>query len=219
MWINRGEIPGDGIDNDGNGFVDDVYGVNVREDAVAEGDPMDEEEHGTHCAGTIGAVGNNGVGLVGVAWNVQIMGCRMHGADGTGFTSDAIICVDYAVNNGAQVINASYGGDHFLRSALDAYQRARDAGVIVVAAAGNDGRNTDDEPNYPSSYDVDNIVSVANHNRNDVLSRSSNYGAGSVDIAAPGSEIYSSVANADDAYLRQRNIHGGASCCRCDRRA
>ena len=201
MWVNPGEIAGDGIDNDNNGVVDDFHGFNAIETAVNPGDPMDKGGHGTHCAGTIGAVGNNGIGISGVAWQVQIMACKFLGENG-GFISDGIKCIDYAVQQGAQVISASYGGSagNFIQSERDAIDRARRAGVIMAAAAGNATEDTDRNPNYPSAYNLDNIISVASHTRNDRLSDFSNFGETTVDIAAPGDNILSTYHETDDSY-------------------
>ena len=203
MWVNEGEIPGDGLDNDGNGVVDDIHGLNARDEDL-QGDPNDDNGHGTHCAGTIGAVGNNGLGLTGVAWNVQLMAARfLGGPDGTGSTADSIECIDYAVRHGAHIINASYGGGSRSRSALNAITRAQQAGVIFVAAAGNESLNNDLNAHYPSAYHLDNIVAVASHDRHDQLSGFSNFGAQTVDIAAPGTDIYSTVSTSDDAYANE----------------
>jgi subtilisin family serine protease len=200
MWKNPGEIANNGIDDDNNGYVDDVYGINAIEDT---GDPMEYAEapeevigvgHGTHVAGTIGAVGNNGVGVTGVAWKVKIMALKFIRYN-DGYTSDAIQCIDYAINKGAHIMSNSWGGASYDAALQDAIQAARNAGIIFVAAAGNDGEgdraNTDLTPHYPSSYKVDNIVSVASTNVDNNISTFSSYGGGSVDIAAPGQDILS----------------------------
>ncbi len=204
MWRNPHEIPGNGIDDDGNGYIDDVYGINA---ITGSGDPMDDNDHGTHCAGTIGAVGNNSLGIVGVAWKVQIMACKFLDWDGYGVISDAIECVDYARRMGAHIMNNSWGGTGYSSAMRDAIVAARDAGIIFVAAAGNSGTNNDVTPHYPSSYDVENVVAVAATNRRDELatraytgSWASNYGTNSVHLAAPGVDIYSAVSSGDSAY-------------------
>jgi subtilisin family serine protease/subtilisin-like proprotein convertase family protein len=193
MWVNPGEIAGDGIDNDHNGYVDDIHGYDF---ANKDGDPMDDHFHGTHVAGTIGAVGNNGIGVAGVSWSVQIMALKFLDASGGGFTSDAIAAVNYAVANGATVANASWGGGSSSKALKDALDHARDfgdegKGMIFVAAAGNDGSNNDTTPFYPANYNDDNIVSVAATDHNDQLASFSNYGKTTVDIAAPGVNILS----------------------------
>lgn len=192
IWTNPDEIPGDGIDNDGNGYVDDVHGYDfVNHDA----DPMDDQGHGTHVAGTIGAVGNNGVGVAGINWQVQIMALKFLDATGSGSTSDAIDALNYAVANGATIVNASWGGDPYSQALYDAIRNARDAGVIFVAAAGNNGANNDQAPFYPAGYDLANIIAVAATDRNDRLASFSNYGATTVDLAAPGVDILSTKPN------------------------
>jgi subtilisin family serine protease len=195
MWVNTGEVAGDGIDNDGNGYVDDVYGYDfINHDS----DPYDDQGHGTHVAGTIGAEGDNGIGISGINWDVQIMALKFLGADGSGSQSDAIEAILYAVHNGAQVINASWGGDPYSQALFDALSQARDAGTIFVTAAGNgdifgNGIDNDTTPFYPANYDLDNIVSVAATDANDFLATFSNYGATTVDIAAPGVDILSTL--------------------------
>ena len=197
MWRNPGEIPGDGIDNDGDGFVDNVFGINAL---TGSGDPNDDNGHGTHVAGTIGAAANNGQPHVGVAWNVRLMAIKA--ADAQGFlTSSAIIAgVDFAILKGAKIINCSFGGYLFSQAEFDAFLRARNAGVLVVAAAGNDGYNTDLFAHYPSSFQLDNIISVAALDRRDGLATFSNYGRTNVHLGAPGVEILSTDNAADNAY-------------------
>lgn len=195
MWVNKGEIPDDQIDNDGNGYIDDVYGINT---ILGTGDPLDDNGHGTHCAGTIGATGNNGIGVVGVTWNVKLMALKFLGAGGSGWTVDAIACIDYAIAQKAHVLSNSWGGGGFSQSLYDSIKAANDAGIVFVAAAGNRSRNNDVVPAYPASYDLPNIVSVAASDRNDNLASFSNYGKTSVDLAAPGVDIYSTLP--DNSY-------------------
>jgi uncharacterized repeat protein (TIGR02543 family) len=203
MWENPGEIAGNGRDDDGNEYVDDVHGINAIRNS---GDPKDDHGHGTHVAGTIGAVANGGGAAVGVAWNVKIMALKFLPAHGLGSYSNAIECIDYAIANGADVMNNSWGGgpsDRSLRTAID---RARSAGIVFVAAAGNGGRDQigDDNDNfkhhYPSDYSLDNIISVAAVNRHGNLAGFSNYGRTSVDLAAPGVSIYSTYYKSDTSY-------------------
>lgn len=197
MWKNTGEKPNNNIDDDNNGWVDDVYGIN----AVANtGDPMDDNNHGTHVSGTIGAAANDGNRHVGVAWNVSLMACKAFDENGFGSTSGEILCIDYAVKMGAKILNNSWGGGPFEQSLFDSIKRCRDAGVLFVAAAGNDGSNNDVTPAYPASYDLDNIISVAAMDRSDNLASFSNRGATSVDLGAPGVEIFSCVAGSDTDY-------------------
>ena len=198
LWSNAGEIPGNGVDDDGNGYVDDVHGINT---VTNNGNPNDEWGHGTHVAGILGAVGNNGVGVAGVCWRVQIMVCKFFDTPAQGPVSDAIRCLDYARSKGAHVINASWGGASFDSLALrDAIASARDADIIFVAAAGNSAGDNDVAPLYPASYDLDNIISVAATTRTDTLATFSNHGANTVDLGAPGDPVFSCWSNADNAY-------------------
>jgi len=202
MWKNPNEIAGNNIDDDGNGYIDDIYGI----DAVnGDGDPYDDNSHGTHIAGTIGAVGNNGIGVAGVNWNVKIMACKFLDANGSGFTSDAIECIEYILNhktNGinVKVTNNSWGGGAYSQALYDAIQAMENEDILFIAAAGNNSVNADVTPHYPSSYNLNNIISVAATNSNDALSGFSNYGVASVDLAAPGSNIYSTILGKAYAY-------------------
>lgn len=195
MWINKGEIPGDNIDNDNNGYIDDVHGINAISD---NGDPLDDNGHGTHCAGTVGAAGNNGIGTVGVAWNVKLMALKFLGASGSGTLAGAIACIDYAIAHKAHVLSNSWGGGGYYQGLYDSIKAANDAGIVFVAAAGNDNSDNDAQPAYPASYDLPNIISVAASDRNDRLAAFSNYGKTSVDLAAPGVDIYSTFP--DNTY-------------------
>ena len=194
-WVNSGEIAGDGIDNDGNGYIDDVHGINAITDV---GDPMDDEGHGTHVSGTIGASGNNGVGVVGVNHDVSIVGCKFLAADGTGSTSGAIKCIDYMVglkNAGVnlRVLNNSWGGGGFSQALADAITASEQADILFVAAAGNDAVDNDQNPHYPSNYENDNVLSIASTDSRDNMSSFSQWGLTSVDMGAPGSGILSTV--------------------------
>src|SRR4051812_37549418 len=157
LWTNAKEIPGNGIDDDGDGYVDDVHGISSID---GSGNPNDEDGHGTHVAGIIGAVGDNGLGIAGVAWKVQLMPLKFINSTGTGFTSDGVECVNYAIKHGANVINASFGSPSFSSTLQTAISAARDAGIVFVAAAGNEQANNDLIPSYPSSFTLDNIISV-----------------------------------------------------------
>ena len=190
MWRNTGEIAGDGIDNDGNGYADDIYGYDF---ANNDANPFDDQGHGTHVAGTIGAVGNNGIGTTGVNWNTRIMALKFLAADGSGSTSGAISALNYAVRMGANLSNNSWGGGGSSSLLSQAISNARTAGHIFVAAAGNSGQNNDLTPNYPSNYSFDNVVAVAATDNKDVLASFSSYGATTVDIAAPGVGILSTL--------------------------
>lgn len=194
MWVNPGEIPGNGVDDDGNGWIDDVHGIDSINN---DGDPMDDNSHGSHTAGTFGAVGDNGIGVVGVNWNVQIMALKFLGAGGSGSSSDAITLLDYMtdmkVNRGQNVVasNNSWGGGGFLQSLQDAIEASNNAGILFVAAAGNHGGNNDSSPFYPATYPLDGIISVAGTDHNDNDYTSSGYGPTTVDVAAPAVSVYS----------------------------
>lgn len=206
MWRNPGEVAGNGIDDDGNGFVDDVYGYDFYSN---DGDPMDEGGHGTHVAGTICAEANNGIGIAGVVQQCKIMALRFLGPQG-GSTSDGIASIDYAVQMGAKISNNSWGGGGFSQALYDSIAAARDADHIFLAAAGNGGSdgigdNNDGLPHYPSNYNLPNVISVAATDNNDAIASFSNFGATSVDIGAPGVDIASTyppslVQNPDVPY-------------------
>jgi len=200
MWQNPGEIPGNGLDDDGNGYVDDVYGI----DAVNhDSDPWDDHGHGTHTAGTIGAVGDNAIGVVGVSRNVKILACKMISASGSGTDAEAATCFDYVVamkNRGVnlRVTSNSWGSlrngaiSSVLQNAVDA---AGNAGILNVMAAGNNGYNIEAIPFDPASFTSPSIIAVAAADQSDNRASFSNYGATSVDIAAPGVYIASTYLN------------------------
>ncbi len=190
IWTNPGEIPGNGVDDDGNGFVDDVHGYDfVNED----GDPFDDHGHGTHVSGTIGAIGNNGVGVVGVNWQVKIMALKFLNSSGSGTTANAIRAVDYSVLMGVDLTSNSWGGGAFSQALYDAIANANAHEMAFVAAAGNNGTNNDVSPHYPSNYDLPNVIAVAATDRNDLKASFSNYGPLSVDLGAPGVDILSTL--------------------------
>ena len=197
MWRNPGEIADNGTDDDGDGYVDNVFGIDVVNN---DGDPMDDNGHGTHCAGTIGAAADNGQPHVGVAWQVRLMACKFLSAEGWGYTSGAVACIDFAVDKGAHILSNSWGGGGSSQSLRAALDRAKESGVLVVCAAGNSGADTDRNPHYPSSYDLDNIVAVAAVDRTGALASWSNYGRQSVDVGAPGVSIFSTLSGSDTAF-------------------
>lgn len=193
IWVNPGEVAGDGKDNDGNGYVDDVHGWDFAND---DNNPMDDNGHGTHVAGTIAGAGNNGVGVTGVNWNAQILPLKFMAANGSGSLSDAIAAINYATslrNRGVnvRVTNNSWGGGGYSSSLYDAIRRSGDAGMLFIAAAGNSGTSNDLVASYPASYNLGNVISVAATDRRDARASFSNYGASSVDLAAPGVDILS----------------------------
>ncbi len=196
MWTNPGEIADNGIDDDANGYVDDIHGYDFFND---DGDPMDDNGHGTHVAGIIGAEGNNGVGVTGVVWDVRIMAVKFLGSDGSGYTSDAVEAIEYAAANGAKVANNSWGGygsSTALRTAICAASN-----MLVTAAAGNESNDNDSIPSYPASYDCSNVVAVAAVDNSDDLAYFSNYGSSRVDLAAPGVSILSTYMGSRYATL------------------
>jgi len=204
IWINTGETADDGIDNDGNGYLDDTFGWDFFDD---DNDPMDESynSHGTCIAGIIGATGNNGIGISGLNWHTHIMALKISGAGG-GFGTTFTIsnAIDYSIDNGAHIINASWGGDDLNDQLLyDAIEAAGEAGLLFVSATGNAGTNNDIYPSYPDGYDLPNILSVTASDQFDYLASagiaganfSSNFGFNSVDVAAPGVNIRSTSIN------------------------
>ena len=207
IWTNPGEVPGNGIDDDGNGFIDDYYGWDFF---FNDSDPFDENGHGTHTAGTIGAVGNNALGVVGVNWLIKLMAIKIYNSSGTGTTSAMLVSAyDYVrmmrqrgIN--IRVTNNSYGGcdeacgyDKATREAIDSMG---DAGILNVFAAGNAGNDIDSAPFYPASYTSPSIISVAASNQSDTRAGFSNWGKNSVDLAAPGVSIQSTWYSGNSSY-------------------
>ena len=219
IWTNPGEdawsdpmnpSSGNGVDDDGNGKVDDWKGWNFINNS---NNSRDDHDHGTHVSGTIGGVGNGGKGVAGVNWTVKIVPLKFLNAQGSGSSSDAIEAIIYATEIGVDILNNSWGGGGFSRALEDAIEEANDAGILFVAAAGNEGVDNDRTPSYPANYDVPNVLSVAasDHSDNRALWGSgggggcglscggalsppgSNYGKTTVDLAAPGKNIYSTV--------------------------
>ncbi len=189
IWTNQAELNGTaGVDDDGNGYVDDIHGYDF---ANKDGDPMDDNGHGSHCSGTIGAIQNNGIGVAGVMGNVSIVGVKFLTGSGSGTTASAIESIDYARKLGVHVMSNSWGGGGFSAALKESIEKARDAGIIFAAAAGNSRGNNDTKPVYPSSYKVDNIISVAAHDIKDQLASFSCYGKRTVHVAAPGVNILS----------------------------
>ncbi len=198
MWVNTGEIPNDKIDNDQNGVIDDKCGFNS---ILNTGDPKDDNGHGTLVAGIIGAVGNNGIGVAGIAWRTQLMAVKFLSEDGNGVITDAVECINYSRLNGAQVINASWSGGGFSQTLLNAIEETREAGILFVTAAGNFSSDNDIVPLFPANFLLDNIVSVASSTRNDEISQFSNFGESTVDIVAPGSAIFTTFNRTDSDYV------------------
>ncbi|HZN02383.1 MAG TPA: S8 family peptidase, partial [Candidatus Polarisedimenticolia bacterium] len=190
IWTNPGEIPGNTIDDDGNGFVDDIHGYDF---ANNDSDPFDDNGHGSHCSGTIGGVGNNGVGVAGVNWQVSLMALKFLSGGGSGTTANAVRAVEYSTMMGVDLTSNSWGGGGFSQALYDAVAAAGAANIAFVAAAGNDGTDNDVSPHYPSNYDLANVISVAATDHNDAKASFSNWGATTVDLGAPGVNILSTL--------------------------
>ncbi len=197
LWVNPDEIPDNGVDDDNNGYVDDVHGINTTSAGAA---PVDLIGHGTQVAGLVGAIGDNAQGGTGVAWRTRLMICRFTDDAGNVFMSEAAEAINYARSKGAHIINASFINTVYSPSLYTAINACRAAGIIVVAAAGNSGLNIDLTPFYPASFSLDNIVTVAATTRADELASFSNYGGATVQLAAPGVEMFSTDFAGDDAY-------------------
>lgn len=201
MWKNEKEIPGNGIDDDGNGYVDDVYGINTLirdEKGNATVEIKDTHSHGTHVSGTIGARQNNNKGIAGIASNVKIIGLRVVPNDGDETDVNVAEAFIYAAQNGAKIINCSFGkyeneGGKLIPDTIKYI--GEKYGVLVVAAAGNESSDLDSKPSYPAAFDNENLLVVASTSSTGGLSYFSNFGKTRVDVAAPGSNIYSTVPN------------------------
>lgn len=191
MWVNEAEKNGkEGVDDDGNGFIDDIHGYDF---ANNDGDPLDGHGHGTHCAGTIGATHNNDIGVAGVMENVTLVALKFLTDSGSGSTEGAIKSIDYATKLNVDIMSNSWGGGGYSQALKEAIERAAEQGIVFVAAAGNSSTNNDTKPHYPSNYEVNNVISVAASDSGDELASFSCYGAKTVHIAAPGKNILSTV--------------------------
>lgn len=191
IWVNQAEANGrPNFDDDGNGFIDDIHGYDF---ANNDGDPIDGNSHGTHCAGTIAAEHNNNIGVAGVMSEATIVAVKFLADNGSGSTESAIKAVDYATRLNVDLMSNSWGGGGASQALQEAIERARDQGILFVAAAGNSSSNNDVSPHYPSNYPVSNIISVAAHNYQDSLASFSCYGRNSVHISAPGRNILSTI--------------------------
>ena len=208
MFRNTADCNNNGIDDDGNGFVDDCFGIDTVNN---DSDPIDDNNHGTHVAGIIGAVGNNSAGVVGINWNIKIMACKFVNASGSGTMADAIDCLDYVKimkDRGLNIIatSNSWGGGGFSQALLDAIEAHRQRGMLFITAAGNGnifgiGQNNDTTPFYPCNYYLPNVICVASTTRTDARSTFSNFGSRTVHVGAPGSEILSSIRGNSYASL------------------
>lgn len=197
IWTNADEIPDNGIDDDNNGYIDDVRGWNFYDNT---NDPIDVHTHGTFMAGIIGALGDNNKGIAGVAWQSSIMSIRFTDRSGSGYISNAIQAIQYAVNNGAKIINASWSGYGYSESLYRAIEYANSKDVLFVTSAGNGSTNIDESPVYPACFNLANIITVTSVDQSNELASFANFGVNSVDITAPGVNIISTVPNNDYAY-------------------
>ena len=211
VWVNTAELNGSaGVDDDQNGYIDDIHGWDFINN---NGYPVDYDQHGTHVAGIIAAKGNNGTGISGVMWSARIMPLRFLGVSGSGDVAKAAEAIEYAADNGARIINASWGGNDYSGTLYNAIEYARQKNVLVVAAAGNETMNNDIDAFYPASFSLPNIISVAATDQNDSIANFSNFGATSVDLGAPGMSIYSSVpifSYGDPVTIYSENFDGNS---------
>lgn len=192
MWTNPGEIPGNGRDDDNNGWVDDVYGIRCQNNGSdRSGNPMDDHNHGSHCSGTHSGHGNNGVGVAGVMWRARIMGAKFLNSGGSGYISDGAVCLEYTIKMGARLSNNSWGGGGYSQTFADVLEMGRRSNYFFVCAAGNHGGNNDGGSYYPCCYPHDNVMGVAASDQSDNKASFSGYGPRFVEVAAPGVNVLS----------------------------
>ena len=230
LWTNLEEIPNDGLDNDGNGFIDDTIGWDFVGNQVCALDeegacdcpqddpdlvddpglpnPVDDFGHGTHVAGIIAAEGNNKVGVSGILWRAKLMALKIIDKNGCGSVADEIQAIEYAIAQKADIINASFGGEESSEAERDTIAAAGAAGIVVVAAAGNTGQDNDSMPIYPASYNLNNLISVTATDENDQLAGFSNFGAQSVDVAAPGDCVLSTLPEGEFSLKGMQRCFG-----------
>ncbi len=210
IWSHPAEIADNGLDDDGNGYIDDIHGYDFGTDSNAY---LDNHGHGTHVSGTIGATSDNGTGITGVSGSARLIQLKIESADGKLYTSDIIEAFEYATdlkNSGVNLVavNASFGGPSFTQAEHDAIDEMNTAGIILCASAGNDGLNNDSTSHYPANYDLPNIISVAASDQDHDLAVFSNYGNTTVDLAAPGVNIYSTLPIDQSTYTSSLNAGG-----------
>lgn len=198
IWVNPGEIAGNGRDDDGNGYIDDVNGWDWYSN---DNNPSDENNHGTHTGGTVGAVGNNSTGVVGVNWRCKLAALRFLGPSGSGSTAGAVSAVQYCQGKSIKISNNSWGGTAYSQALYDAINAAKAVGHLLVAAAGNSAVNIDTTPFYPAAYNLDNIIAVAATDNDDRLASFSNWGPTRVHLGAPGVTIRSTIRNSSYSYM------------------
>ncbi len=197
IWTNTDEIPGNGIDDDGNGYVDDVRGWNFVNNS---NDPMDDDNHGTHVAGIVLGMTQNILKATLDPAVIEIMPLKFLDSQGVGTTSDALEALNYAINNGANVLNNSWGGGSYSQALHDVVSQAYSNGITFIAAAGNSANNNDTQPTYPAGYSVPNVISIAATSSSDNLASFSNFGASSVHVGSPGISILSTLPNDSFGY-------------------
>ncbi len=196
IWTNEVEQNGQiGIDDDNNGVIDDIHGANFVESTKPTGNSMDDHGHGSHCSGTVAARGDDGKGIVGVAWKAKIMGVKFLSASGAGTLEGAVQAIHYATKMGAKILSNSWGGGGFSQALLESIQKSHEAKSLFVAAAGNESNNNDASPTYPATYDVPNILAVAAVDNKGQLASFSSYGKTKVHVGAPGVNVLSLTTN------------------------
>ncbi|MBH1988435.1 MAG: S8 family serine peptidase [Myxococcaceae bacterium] len=206
IWTNSLEIPGNGIDDDHNGYIDDVHGINAL---TGSGDPMDDNQHGTHVAGIMAAEGNNGIGISGVVQKAKIVSCKFLDAEGSGDTAGAITCMNYFAALAKRsrdpvrmcATNNSWGGGLESQAFVDAVRAHQKLGILFVVAASNESNDNDENPSFPSNISLSNVISVAAVDHKGRLASFSNYGKHSVMVAAPGVDILSTTPDSSYEYL------------------
>ncbi|UOF00372.1 S8 family serine peptidase [Bdellovibrio reynosensis] len=198
IWVNEKEENGkEGVDDDNNGIIDDIHGANFVKADKPTGDPLDDYGHGTHVAGTLGAIGDDAMGIVGVAWHVTMLPVKFLDEEGEGTLDAAIKAINYANKMGAKILSNSWGGGGYSANLKLAIEESHKANALFVASAGNDENDNDKTPSYPANYEVANVISVAAITNKGQLADFSNYGRYTVDVAAPGVNIYSSYLYGD----------------------
>jgi|TARA_B110000116_G_scaffold96657_1_gene84346 subtilisin family serine protease len=195
LWVNEDEVPNNGKDDDNDGYIDNIHGIAPM---TGDGNLIDNVSHGTHVAGTIGASANDSGGHVGVAWNVKLMGIKV--GEWWISTAATIDGIEFAADHGVAVANCSFGGYNYSQAEFDAYAAGGEAGIMFSISSGNDGLDVDVQAHYPSSYDLECIISVGASDRNDEQAYFSNYGFRDVDLVAPGVDIYSLSSSSNSSY-------------------
>ncbi|MCW3067256.1 MAG: peptidase and in kexin sedolisin [Solirubrobacterales bacterium] len=188
VWHNSHEVKSNGKDDDENGWVDDYYGVNL---VNGKGSGVDDDGHGTHVSGIVAGRGDNGTGIAGLCWSSSVMAVKFMDSSGKGSTSDAIDGIDYAIHEGARIVNCSFGSSKKSSALQDEVDYAKSKNVLLVVAAGNDGDNIDAKPVYPASFPEGNVLTVAATTSTGALASFSNFGKSGVDLGAPGDRIFS----------------------------